>query len=155
MRVTVTDGDRFHALTLTSDPDELEAMRAWLRRTLALYRFTVEDEAAVVTAVGELCTNSIKHAYHGRGDQPIRLSLTGFDDRIIVEVEDFGAPFDEARYVAPDLAAGPEHGMGLFMARGLVDSLTSDVNRASGTRWTLVKYRAGYRPPNTERNSRS
>jgi serine/threonine-protein kinase RsbW len=155
MGLAVTDAERFHELTLTSDPNELEGMRAWLRRTLALYRFAVDDETAVLTAVGELCTNSIKHAYDGRGDQPIRLSVTGFDDRIVVEVEDFGASFDEARYVAPDLAAAPEHGMGLFLARQLVDSLTSDVARASGTRWTLVKYRAGYRPPNTERNSMS
>jgi serine/threonine-protein kinase RsbW len=151
----VTDGPPIHTLTLTSDPEELERMRAWLRQTLAACGASAEDAAAILTAVGELCTNSIKHAYDGRGGQPIQLRATAFDDRIVVEVEDFGRPFDAARYVAPDLDALPEHGVGLFLARELVDSLSSDVARARGTRWTLVKYRARYRPPNTERNSRS
>jgi serine/threonine-protein kinase RsbW len=138
-----------------SDPEELERMRSWLRRILAADGVSGHEESAILTAVGELCTNSIKHAYDGRGGQPIQLRVTAFDDRIVVEVEDFGRPFDAARYVAPDLDALPEPGVGLFLARELVDSLSSDVARARGTRWTLVEYRAGYRPPKTERNSRS
>ena len=151
----MTDGPPFHVLTLTSDPEELERTRAWLRPILAASGASEADEAAILTAVGELCTNSIKHAYDGRGGQPIAVRVTAFDDRIVVEVEDFGRPFDAARYVAPDLDAAPEHGVGLFLARELVDSLSSDVARPRGTRWTLVKYRAGYRAPNTERKSRS
>jgi len=107
------------------------------------------------THPSELCANSIKHGYDGEGGRPINLSVTAFEDRIVVEVEDFGRPFDGARYVPPDLDARPEQGMGLFLARALVDSLAPDVARARGTRGILVKYRAGYRPPNTDRNSRS
>ena len=137
----MSDASRVHTLALTSDPEQLARMRAWLRR--------------VLTAVGELCTNAIKHAYGGGGGQPIHLTVTAFEDRLVVEVEDFGRPFDPARYVPPDLDARPEHGVGLFLARSLVDSLAPDVARPRGTRWVLVKYRAGYRPPNTERNSMS
>ncbi|HBH03291.1 MAG TPA: hypothetical protein DDZ42_15465 [Candidatus Rokubacteria bacterium] len=151
----MSDASRVHTLALTSDPEQLARMRAWLRRVLTAGGASGQEEAAILTAVGELCTNAIKHAYGGGGGQPIHLTVTAFEDRLVVEVEDFGRPFDPARYVPPDLDARPEHGVGLFLARSLVDSLAPDVARPRGTRWVLVKYRAGYRPPNTERNSMS
>lgn len=150
----MSDASRVHTLALTSDPEELARMRSWLRRVLASGGASEQEEAAILTAVGELCTNAIRHAYGG-GGQPIHLKVAAFEDRLVVEVEDFGRPFDPARYVPPDLDAGPEHGVGLFLARSLVDSLEPDVARPRGTRWVLVKYRAGYRPPNTEGNAMS
>jgi serine/threonine-protein kinase RsbW len=115
-------------------------MRAWLRDALATYPASDGETAALLTAAGELCTNSIKHAYEGRGGEPIELRLDAFADRVVLEIEDFGRAFDAARYVPPDLESRPNHGMGLFIVRSLMDSLEVDVARPRGTRWTVTKY---------------
>jgi serine/threonine-protein kinase RsbW len=126
---------------MTSDPAQLEPMRAWLRTVLARYDVSAPDQSGLLTAVGELCTNSIKHAYEGAGGRPIRVSVRAREDRLVIEVEDFGKGFDASQYVEPDLDTLPEHGLGLYLVRQLVDTMSADAGRDRGTRWTLVKYR--------------
>jgi Histidine kinase-like ATPase domain len=60
------------------------------------------------------------------------------------ELEDFGRPFDPERYVAPEPGILQESGWGLYLMRFLADRVSFDVAWERGTRWTLVKYRAGW-----------
>ena len=129
-----------HSLTMRSDPEELGRMRAWLREVMAAYPNAEEETSALLTAAGELCTNAIKHAYEGQAGQPIELRLDAFDDRVVLQIEDFGTSFNPERYKPPDLESRPEHGMGLFIVRSLMDAFEMDVARPRGTRWTLTKY---------------
>jgi serine/threonine-protein kinase RsbW len=126
---------------MTSEPDELARMRSWLWTVLVGQGLSLEECGKLLLAVGELCNNSIKHAYEGMGGQPIRISLTTGPDQLVIEVEDWGKPFDASRYRQPDLEATPDHGLGLFLVRSVVDQLLVDVERDSGTRWTLIKRR--------------
>ena len=137
----MTGGACTETFSMTSDPAQLEPMRAWLRTVLARYDVLGPDQSGLLTAVGELCTNSIKHAYEGVGGQPIQVSVTAFDDRLTIQVEDFGKGFDASQYVEPDLDTLPEHGLGLYLVRRLVDTMSREVGRPRGTCWTLVKYR--------------
>jgi serine/threonine-protein kinase RsbW len=131
------------SLSMTSDPEQLARMRAWLWTALVGQGLALDECAKLLLAVGELCNNAIKHAYDGQGGQPIRLSLDADPARLTVEVEDWGRPFDASQYRAPDLDAAPEHGLGLFLVKSSVDEIAFDVAREAGTRWTLVKYRSG------------
>ena len=132
--------------TLSSEARDLARLREWLRAEMAGLGVERETRAALVLAVGELCANSIEHAYEGRGGQPIHVSIEGFEDRLVLEVEDFGRAFDAARYVAPDLDALPDHGLGIHLVHRIADSVSVDTRRTRGTRWTLVKYRPGHGP---------
>jgi anti-sigma regulatory factor (Ser/Thr protein kinase) len=135
--------------TMPSEAEHLLRLRQWLRAELRSLGVDQAGQATLLLAVGELCANSIKHAYEGRGAQPIIVSVRGHEDRLIIEVEDFGRPFDPGRYVEPDLDTFPDHGLGLHLVRTIADSVSVDVQRARGTRWTLVKYRhsRGIAPP--------
>jgi serine/threonine-protein kinase RsbW len=128
---------------MTSDPAMLAAMRAWLRRQLGQAAVPPEAQTALVTAVGELCSNAIQHAYRGVPGLPIRLALRLDGDRLEIDVEDFGETFDPGTYREPDLASAPTRGLGLYIARAVADQLVHDVTRPRGTRWTLVKRLAG------------
>jgi len=114
-------------------------MRSWLWTVLVGQGLALEECGKLLLAVGELCNNSIKHAYQGAKGQPIRISLTARSDQLVIEVEDWGTPFDASRYRQPDLEATPEKGLGLFLVRSVVDQLLVDVERTAGTRWTLIK----------------
>ena len=126
---------------MSSDPEELARMRSWLWTVLVGQGLALEECGKLLLAVGELCNNSIKHAYEGRGGQPIQISLTAAPDQLVIEVEDWGRPFDASSYRQPDLDSTPDHGLGLFLVQSVVDQLLVDVKRASGTRWTLIRRR--------------
>jgi len=132
--------------TISSEARYLAGLREWMREELASLGVERETRAALVLAVGELCANSIEHAYEGRGGQPIHVSIQGFEDRLVLEVEDFGRAFDATRYVEPDLDALPDHGLGIHLVHRIADSVAVDVRRERGTRWTLVKFRPGHGP---------
>jgi serine/threonine-protein kinase RsbW len=128
-------------LSITSDPEQLGRMRSWLWTALVGQGLALDECAKLLLAVGELCNNAIKHAYDGQGGHCIRVSLEADSRRLVLEVEDWGRPFEATRYRPPDLDAAPEHGLGLFLVKSIVDEVAFDVAREAGTRWTLVKYR--------------
>jgi anti-sigma regulatory factor (Ser/Thr protein kinase) len=127
-------------LDITSEATQLARARAWIASTLERHHVPRDHRVALVTAAGELCANAMKHAYAGAPGQPIHLTVRVAGDRSVVEVEDFGYPFDPARYAEPDLDSVPDLGLGIFIARRLTDECSFDTGRARGTRWTLVKY---------------
>lgn len=139
----MSDAPRVESLTITSEPGQLVRMRSWLWTALIGENMLLDDCAALVLAAGELCNNSIKHAYQGVPGLPIHLSLRASENEIAIEVEDFGVPFDPSQYVPPDLDATPDHGLGLHLVNRIADRVAFDVARESGTRWTLIRHRPG------------
>jgi sigma-B regulation protein RsbU (phosphoserine phosphatase) len=132
---------RLERLTITSEPDQLVRMRSWLWTALVGENMPLDDCAALVLAAGELCNNSIKHAYRGVAGEPIHLLFRASEDEIAIEVEDFGVPFDPSQYVPPDFEARPDHGLGLHLVNQIADRVAVDVARERGTRWTLIRHR--------------
>lgn len=132
--------------SMSSEAEGLAGLRGWLRGALGDLGVERAVQAELVLAVGELCANSIEHAYEGRAGQPIHVSVAGHADRLVIEVEDFGRAFDRSRYTEPDLDSLPDHGLGIHLVHRIADSVAIDVAREAGTRWILVKYRPGARP---------
>ena len=129
------------SFAMTSEAEQLARMRSWLWTQLVGQGLPLEECAALLVALGEICNNVIEHAYRGEAGRPIAITLQGFPDHLVIDVEDEGAPYDPQGYTPPDLEAMPEHGMGLFLVRKTVDELTFDTARPRGTRWRLVKHR--------------
>lgn len=138
----MTELESVSRFEMTSEPDQLARMRSWLWTQLVGQALSLEACSAVLVAVGEICNNVIKHAYGSAAGQPIVIALRALPDRVIIDVEDEGVPYDPRAYAPPDLDAVPERGMGLFLVRQSVDDVAFDVARPRGTRWTLVKYRS-------------
>src|SRR5258706_11107430 len=108
---------------MSSEAQHLARVREWLREELAGLGVERKTRAALVLAVGELCANSIEHAYEGRGGQPIHVSIQGLEDRLVLEGEGFGPAFQAARYVEPHLDALPDHRPGIPPVHPIADSV--------------------------------
>ncbi|HEX7786710.1 MAG TPA: ATP-binding protein [Methylomirabilota bacterium] len=52
--------------TMSSEAEHLGRLRRWLRGALAGLGIDRATGSALLLAVGELCANSIEHAYEGR-----------------------------------------------------------------------------------------
>jgi serine/threonine-protein kinase RsbW len=113
--------------------------------------FDVRDpfDTAVVSAFMELFNNVAIHAYAG-GDGELELTLTPGDGELTIELLDHGRPFDPAQVAVLDLdrdpadpAALPEGGMGLHIARTMLDELVYIPGPPN--RWRLIKRLSGAR----------
>src|SRR5258706_8381997 len=100
---------------MSSEALHLARLREWLREELAGLGVERKTRAALVLAVGELCANSIEHAYEGRGGQPIHVSIQGLEDRLVPGVEGFGPAFEAPPHVGPDPYPPPDHGAGIHL----------------------------------------
>lgn len=106
-----------------------------------------EDAVAdLKLALTEACSNSVRHAYQEGGDGQVHLIFTMHDDRVVIEVRDDGAGFDEDDMDCPECAAAPgigygEGGMGISIIRAVVDDLDLSKQLDGGTGLVLTKLR--------------
>jgi anti-sigma regulatory factor (Ser/Thr protein kinase) len=127
--------------TMSSEAEDLGRLGQWLRGELAGLGVDRSTGAELLLAVGELCANSIEHAYEGRSGQSIDVSVRGYDDRIEIRLHVARAVEGLATVLDLHLEALPKHGMGIHLVRRIADSVSIDVQRERGTHWTLVKPR--------------
>ena len=85
-------------------------------------------DTAVVSAFAEIFNNVAIHAYQRKGGGLIEIAITPSERDLIIEVTDTGRPFDIDE-VAPlptdlDEASLPEGGMGIHIAKTMLDEMT-------------------------------
>jgi len=96
----------------------------------------------LVLAVDELVVNIIQHGYQG-GPGEIEIEIQSTREAVIVCLRDQAPLYDPTVRPDPDitlpLEQRPEGGMGIYLARLAVDSLTHQVTERGGNQLTLVK----------------
>jgi anti-sigma regulatory factor (Ser/Thr protein kinase) len=98
-------------------------------------------DTAVVSAFMEIFNNIAIHAYQRRGGGTIDLEITPASDGIVIEVKDSGRPFDLDNVVPLptelDADALPEGGMGIHIAKTMLDDMTYEPGPPN--QWRLYK----------------
>lgn len=83
---------------------------------------------AVVSAFAEIFNNVAIHAYQRKGGGMIDIAITPGDRELVIEVKDTGRAFDidEVPPLPSDLdeASLPEGGMGIHIAKTMLDEMT-------------------------------
>ncbi|MBK8028341.1 MAG: ATP-binding protein [Chloroflexi bacterium] len=130
---------------LTLDIQAVNAFMAVIgvcvEETLQRVGITVQqDRYNVQLALHEIAVNIVNHAYAGRSDGRIRLSVYyAAESRCMTfELLDTGTGFDPNAVAEPDLDTLPEHGLGLMLAYSLMDRVEYT---CAGTfnRWRMIK----------------
>jgi len=142
----------------------LGVVRACLQERLRLEGIEGQDSPLIdmiCLAVHEICANQIAHAYKGRADGRlgVTVAVSAAPRRLVVETCDTGRPFDLPLRAAPrwrwevaDLPEGRSYtltglppprpstrgGYGLYLATSILDEVTY-VTAPEGNRWRLVK----------------
>ncbi|MCP4643830.1 MAG: ATP-binding protein [bacterium] len=84
-------------LRLASDPRLLAAVRGLVRSYVTEFGVEPSRIDNVVLAVDEACSNAIRHAYAGRTDGVMELTLRAEPGAVIVRVRDEGQAADPKR----------------------------------------------------------
>lgn len=114
------------AFELRSDLRELALARRFVREICASGQGTPLDERAigdVELAVTEACSNIVKHAYHGRDDQWIRLEAEAYPDALSLRLYYVGEPFDPSQAPPPALDGSRDSGFGVYLITKSVDDV--------------------------------
>ena len=87
-------------ISVRSDPKLLACIRALLRRYLECLAVSQGRAEEIVLAVDEACANAIRHAYGGRRNKTLELTVRSDRSLIEIELRDEGTPAPADR-VAP------------------------------------------------------
>lgn len=78
----------------------------------------------VISAFVEAFNNAVIHAYKGQPPGPVEVEMVVTGDRLRVTVSDHGHGFAPETVPEPDLDALPEGGLGLFIIRNFMDTVS-------------------------------
>jgi anti-sigma regulatory factor (Ser/Thr protein kinase) len=116
--------DRDLHLTVRSDPRLLSTIRGLVRSWVESWDVDEKKASDVVLAVDEACTNAIRHAYGGRPDCSVELTLHAEPDYLEFQVSDQGLPCPSERATRRKLERPEE---GTLVAGGLGIQLIHEI----------------------------
>ncbi len=130
-------------LTIYSEVSNLGAVADFVTDAAQRAGLGERDTYNVQMAVDEAVTNVIQHAYHGRSDGRIDIYVERRGAEFIVEINDFGKPFDASKVPTPrvrgPLSRRSIGGLGVFFMRKLMDSVEFSSNSGGGNRLRMMK----------------
>lgn len=124
---------------IPADTRYLSVVRRGVRNLAESMGFPREDVADVELAVSEAVTNSVEHGSAPNGEPAVVVKCRGFDDLLVVEVEDGGGAGQIPDGQQP--SAQDERGRGVLMMRALMDEC-DDCRTEQGTRVRMIKQKA-------------
>lgn len=82
-----------------------------------------------VSAVSEAFNNIVIHSYRGQRLGTVRMDIELGQGAMTVRMADYGSSFDPTTVPSPDLDQLPESGLGLFIIRSFMDSVSYEPGR--------------------------
>jgi serine/threonine-protein kinase RsbW len=114
-----------------------------VRQAALMAGLSVKDIYDVELAVDEACTNIIDHSYGGEGLGEIECECFSISEGLKIIIHDSGCFFDPDAVPPPNvnlpMSKRSEGGLGLYFMRRLMDEVSFDACKGSGTILTMIK----------------
>jgi serine/threonine-protein kinase RsbW len=105
----------------------LKKILGFVQKVVRKAGFSEAENYKIQLAVDEAFTNIIEHAYGGENVGDIECSCEFFDPELVIQLIDFGRPFDPNRIDPPDLNSNlmerKTGGLGLYFIHQLMDEV--------------------------------
>ncbi len=130
-------------LTIQSDFSNLATVADFITHAAADWEMDGRTTYNIQMAVDEAVTNVIEHAYRGQSDGSIQISCDVKGNEFIVEIQDFGTPFDPKKVAKPQvkgpLSERTVGGLGIYFMKKLMDRVEFSSGKKIGNRVRMVK----------------
>lgn len=130
-------------LSIHSDVSNLNTVADFIAQATQQSGLNERDVYNVQLAVDEAVTNTIRHAYRGRTDGQIDISCARQGSDFIIEIQDFGQPFDASKIPTPrvqgPLSRRTVGGLGIYFMKQLMDKVEFSHSSKHGNRVRIVK----------------
>lgn len=94
-------------------------------------------------ALGEALANAVRHGAPSDGSGKVRVDISAYEDRVVIDVMDNGPGFDGEHSGSDDVYA--PSGRGIMFMRALMDRVEFDTSPLGGTLVRLIKHRPAVR----------
>ena len=95
----------------------------------------------ILVAVGEACTNAIRHAYHEQTGNVVEVSYEETLDRIVISIRDFGKKIDLQSVRVPTLPPEKPGGLGIHFMKTIMDRVEYNTAHPQGNELILTKFK--------------
>jgi len=130
-------------ITKAAELESLQVFRDFIDECCTSFRISSEVVFDLKLAVDEACTNIITHGYAGMDPGSIILSIRIEEERILVQITDFGHVFEPVEMPLPDAAAALKNeilgGFGLYFIYQTMDNIEYKSN-PEGNALIFTKY---------------
>lgn len=130
----------FH-LKIESESKHLEAMREGLRTFLTDRGFTDKSLESILVAMGEACTNAMRHSYGNAPGKIIDIKAEDLGDRVTFTVCDEGETIDLSKIKKPELPPTKGGGLGLYFMETIMDEMKYNQDLSEGNELVMMKYK--------------
>ncbi len=128
-------------LEMQASVAKLGAMREEVCQLIKPLGFAESAVFDIRVALGEALANAVRHGSPADGQANVHVRVIAYDDRVVLEIIDFGAGFDGTPTQSSDVYA--PGGRGVTFMRALTDRVDFEKPEGGGTLVRLVKHRAG------------
>lgn len=132
--------DKTINLSIPSVPRFLRVVRCLVAELAELKGFALRDRDRICIAVGEACSNIIRHSYKGKPGKKIDIKCELHDDRMTIWIRDYGDKIDLSQIRPPDSRKLRAGGLGVHMIRCMMDDVEYDTGHEVGTEIRMTKY---------------
>jgi anti-anti-sigma factor len=130
-------------IEMEADVNNLAGVREQVCSIVAPLGFPDSSLFDIKVALGEALANAVRHGLPANGDGLVRVDVTAYPDRVVLEVMDNGRGFDGTHSGSDDLYA--PSGRGIMFMRALMDRVDYDSSPLGGTLVRLTKHRSADR----------
>ncbi len=131
-----------YSLSISAHLQELAPLRCFVEEKAEAFHIHPVKIHDILLTIDELVTNIILHGYDGR-DGPIGLKLRFEADELVMILTDSAPVYDPTKHPSPDitlpLEKRPLGGMGIHLARRLMDEMRYRVTENGENELTLIK----------------
>ncbi|MBI3317083.1 MAG: ATP-binding protein [Candidatus Omnitrophica bacterium] len=120
-----------------------EKARSFLRQV----GFPDDTLEKLLVALGEGCTNSIRHSYGNQPQGRIEITLEDFKDKVVIKIRDFGEKIDFSKVKEPELPPKKPHGLGLYFIKTIMDQFEYNTSHTLGNELIMIKYKSAKEKP--------
>ena len=128
-------------VSIPSQPKYIRCVRALISRAAQEYPIPEVEVREIVLAVDEACSNIIKHAYEGDGNQTIEVTLHLSPEAIRVEIRDYGSKVHPKEIHPRALDDVKPGGLGTHFMNCCMDKVEFDTSPTKGNILRMVKKR--------------
>lgn len=128
------------SIAMPADVKALAGVREQVHDMVGKLDLSESARFDIKVAVGEALANAIRHGSPNDEETVIRVVVTAYPDRVMLQVTDAGSGFDGDHVCSDDLYA--VGGRGVMFMRALMDQVCFSPLEGGGTEVTLVKHRS-------------
>ena len=125
--------------TFKSDTKYLKDIRTFISMVTNKAGFSKEDNDNILLAVGEACTNVMRHAYCGDTTKDIIINCEEDKEKLTISITDFGKKPDVSKLECSHKEKLRRGGYGVICIKSIMDDVSYDLSPEKGTILKLIK----------------